>query len=107
MKRLPVNRTKEFKWNTRQELYDYFQEKFGLGTDSVDAEISDVLDVFSLRKGETIKPQELWQKVGKSLESRLVGACLQFQRPSDLKKKSQEEKKEKTEGAEFVGWYEI
>lgn len=105
MKRLRVNRTKNFKWNTRQELYDYFHENFGLGKQAVDREISDVLDDFSLRKGEAIKPQELWQKVGKSLESRLVGACLEYQEV--IIEECQEDNEERSQGTEFLGWYEI
>ncbi|MFW6245256.1 MAG: hypothetical protein ACOC36_05155 [Fibrobacterota bacterium] len=106
MKRLRVNRTKNFKWNTRQELYDFFKENYGLGKQKVDREISDVLDDFSLRKGEAIKPQELWQKVGKSLENRLVGAC-QLQQHQGGIEECEEDQEEHSEGSEFVGWYEI
>ncbi len=110
MERLRVNRTNNFKWNTRQELYDYFLAHFGLNKERVDSEISDVLEIFSLRKGESIKPQELWQKVGKTLEHRLVGSCLcENQSDTDYNQGESDKNSEKCndEPSEFFGWYEI
>lgn len=71
MERLHVNRTSNFKWESREELYDYFKEKYNLDREQVDEEITRCREVFSLRKGEAIRPPELWQKAGCALEDRL------------------------------------
>ena len=73
MERLPVNRTVNFKWDSREELYDYFKEKYNLDREQIDEEIEKAREEFSLRKGEMIRPQELWQKVGRTLEDKLAG----------------------------------
>ena len=74
MDRLHVNRTENFKWNTRHELYQYFSASFGLNRVAIDSEISSVIEIFALRRGEPIKPQELWQRVGKTIENKLIGS---------------------------------
>jgi S-adenosylhomocysteine hydrolase len=61
-------RTAAFRWNSRQELYSYFKDKFGLEKDEIDEEIDRVMAKFHPRKGESIKTQELWEKVGNDLE---------------------------------------
>lgn len=64
-------RTGSFAWPTKQELYDYFEHMHGIDRAVVDAEIESVRDSFKLRKGRPINPQELWEKVGRNLESSL------------------------------------
>jgi len=70
--RLRVNRTKNFKWESLQDLYDYFELKYNLSKEQIDEEIARCRENFSLRKGEAIRTTELWQKVGNALEDRLT-----------------------------------
>lgn len=63
-------RTEEFRWNTRYELYDYFRKNFSLAKKDVDVEIHAVMETFKPRKGRVIRTQELWQKVGLTLEQK-------------------------------------
>ena len=72
MDRLHVNRTSDFKWESREELYSYFGEKHNLTKEQIDEEITRCREGFALRKGEAIRPPELWQKVGCALEDRLA-----------------------------------
>ena len=74
MNRLHVNRSEEYKWPTRQDLYDYFSKNYSLEQSEIDSEIESVKKFFAIREGEAIKPQELWQKVGKNLEHRHAGS---------------------------------
>ena len=71
MERLPVKRTSNFKWDSRKELYDYFIEKYDLSKEQIDDEINKARETFGIRKGEVIRPQELWQKAGRALEDKL------------------------------------
>jgi hypothetical protein len=64
-----IKRATVFRWNTKQELYDYFQVKYGLSKKDIDDEIQHAMQTFHLRKGQVIKTQELWQKVGYNLEN--------------------------------------
>ena len=61
-------RTKQFKWDSRLELYTYFKDHYGLDRKIIDREIDIVMNRFSHRIGESIKTQELWEKVGSHLE---------------------------------------
>jgi hypothetical protein len=70
MKKTSISRTKNFRWNTKHELYAYFKENYGLTEDIIDKEIDDVMTRFRPRKGQIIRTQELWQKVGQELESK-------------------------------------
>jgi hypothetical protein len=65
-------RTDSFTWHSKQELYDYFNDMYKVRRSDVDREIERSIKVFQLRKGRPINPQELWEKVGVSLEKRLV-----------------------------------
>ena len=69
MKNDHSKRTASFRWNTRLELYDFFHLKYGLSKEQVDNEIDRVMAKFRPRKGQVIRTQELWQKVGMILES--------------------------------------
>ncbi|KMQ50049.1 hypothetical protein CHISP_3003 [Chitinispirillum alkaliphilum] len=73
MDRLFVNRTENYRWPTRHDLYDYFYKIYSLEQSEIDSEIESVKDSFKIRSGEAIRPQELWQKVGKNLEHRYAG----------------------------------
>ncbi|MDR0305218.1 MAG: hypothetical protein LBI42_00075 [Chitinispirillales bacterium] len=73
MERLPVNRTLKFKWDSREELYEYFKDKYNIGKEQIDEEIEKARKEFALRKGEAIRTQELWQKVGCTLENKMAG----------------------------------
>ncbi len=80
MKEKPsVSRTANFRWSSKVELYNYFMEKYGLDKETIDREIEDVMAVFRPRKGQIIRTQELWQKVGQVLESKRNPATRQKQ----------------------------
>jgi hypothetical protein len=66
-------RTQDFKWHSKQELYGYFDETFGLQKQHVDREILMVRANFKERKNQTINTAELWQKVGLNLERKFGG----------------------------------
>lgn len=72
MEKQQVERTQAFKWNSKLELYSYFDEKYGMNRDIVDGAIAKTIKGFHPRKHQVIKTQELWQKVGNILE----GDCL-------------------------------
>ncbi|MDG5817041.1 hypothetical protein QA601_18230 [Chitinispirillales bacterium ANBcel5] len=74
MNRLHVDRTDKYRWNTRHELYTYFDKKYGMKKTDIDSEISSVIKNFKLRQGCPIKTQELWQRVGKTIENKLIGS---------------------------------
>ena len=63
-------RSEEFKWHSKQELYVYCQETFGLLSRHVDKEINAVMEDFKVRKYRPINIEELWQKVGTNLEKK-------------------------------------
>jgi hypothetical protein len=63
-------RAAEFKWHSKQELYTYCNETFGLLERHVDKEINLVLEDFKVRKYQPINIEELWQKVGMNLENK-------------------------------------
>ena len=63
-------RTDNFRWHTRWELYDYFRKNYNLIKKDVDSEIHAVMETFKPRKGRVIKTAELWQKVGLNLEDK-------------------------------------
>lgn len=65
-------RTDSFTWHSKQELYEYFHDMYKIRRSEVDQEIEESMKLFQLRKGRPINPQELWEKVGASLERRLV-----------------------------------
>ncbi|NLG18704.1 MAG: hypothetical protein GX556_15350 [Fibrobacter sp.] len=69
-KKSSVSRTVNFRWSSKVELYNYFMEKYSLDKEAIDREIEDVMAVFRPRKGQIIRTQELWQKVGQVLESK-------------------------------------
>lgn len=60
-----------FTWDSKQDLYEYFNGMYGISGDEVDVEIERVLESFRVRQGTPIDTQELWQKVGADLERRL------------------------------------
>jgi 4-diphosphocytidyl-2-C-methyl-D-erythritol kinase len=64
-------RTGSFRWNSKQELCDYFNRQYGLTRKIVETEINEVMKTFRLRQGEAVTTQELWQKVGIDLEKKL------------------------------------
>ncbi len=66
-----VERTNRFHWETRQDLYSYFVEKQGLTPSELDEKIEAARASFRLRKGQAIRTQELWQKVGLDLTRQL------------------------------------
>jgi 4-diphosphocytidyl-2-C-methyl-D-erythritol kinase len=66
-----LQRTGAFRWNSKQELCDYFNRQYGLTRKIMDAEIREASGTFRLRRGEAVMTQELWQKVGTSLEKKL------------------------------------
>ena len=66
-----LDRRKEFRWNTRQELYTYFKEIHEVDKLDVDKEIHRVTAIFRPRKGQHIHTYELWEKVGSDLERSL------------------------------------
>ena len=67
------NRTDTFRWHSKQELYTYFDETYGLKQHHVDMEIVNVGENFKIRKNQTINTAELWQKVGLNLERKFGG----------------------------------
>jgi aerobic-type carbon monoxide dehydrogenase small subunit (CoxS/CutS family) len=79
MERLHVNRTSNFKWESREELYDYFQEKYNLSKEQIDEEVARCREEFALRKGEAVRTTELWQKVGCVLEDRYAFSTQKMQ----------------------------
>ena len=62
--------TLTFKWESKQELYTYFDETFGLKKQHIDKEIQSVREDFKIRKDQMINTAELWQKVGMNLEKK-------------------------------------
>lgn len=67
-------RTDDFDWFSKQELYKHFQGMYDVDEPTINREIDKALKSFTLRKGRPINTQELWQKVGKSIEKRLCKA---------------------------------
>jgi hypothetical protein len=65
-------RTGQFHWETRQQLYDYFSDNFGLPKAKVDTVIEAAMKEFRVRQGQAIQTKELWQKVGKTLQKLMV-----------------------------------
>jgi 4-diphosphocytidyl-2-C-methyl-D-erythritol kinase len=65
-------RTGLFRWNSKQELCDYFNRQYGLSRKIVEGEINQVMKTFQLRQGEAVTTQELWQKVGINLEKKIA-----------------------------------
>jgi hypothetical protein len=63
-------RTTAFKWHSKQELYTFFDEIYGLKKIHVDKEINSVRSNFKLRKNQSINTVELWEKVGRNLEKK-------------------------------------
>ena len=66
-------RSSDFRWHSKQELYTYCADTFGLMEHHVDNEIQRVLEDFKVRKYQPIKIEELWQKVGINLEKKFGG----------------------------------
>ena len=64
-------RIENFTWNSRQDLYKYFKDKFQIEKPEVNNAIYKAMASFRLRKGRPIDPRELWQKVGCNLKRRL------------------------------------
>jgi 4-diphosphocytidyl-2-C-methyl-D-erythritol kinase len=64
-------RTGSFRWNSKQELCDYFNRQYGLTRKIIEIEIKEASATFRLRQGEAVMTQELWQKVGITLEKKL------------------------------------
>jgi hypothetical protein len=60
-----------FRWHSKQELCDYFEIHYGLSKKLIDSEIALAMKSFKLRKGEAIKPPELWQKAGLAMEKKI------------------------------------
>ena len=67
----PKKRTSTFRWNSKQELYAYFDKTHGLKKERIDKEIKGVRANFKIRKYQIIHTAELWQKVGLNLEKKL------------------------------------
>jgi hypothetical protein len=67
-------RTLTFRWESKQELYTYFDETYGLKKQHIDKEIKSVREDFKIRKDQMINIAELWQKVGMNLEKKF-GVC--------------------------------
>jgi hypothetical protein len=68
MEKQMVERTQNFKWNSKIELYTYFGEKYGINREIVDGAIASTIRIFRPRKHQMIRTQELWEKVGNVLE---------------------------------------
>jgi hypothetical protein len=64
-------RTSRFHWQNKQELYGFFITAYCISRDEIDKEIDSAIASFQLRKGQAIKTQELWQKVGLNLIKKL------------------------------------
>ncbi len=65
------NRHDSYRWNSKQELCDYFSIHYGLNRTVVEAEITEVTKLFRVRRGRAINTPELWQKVGLHLEKKI------------------------------------
>jgi hypothetical protein len=72
METLFAKRTESYRWDTKLDLYAYFESKYNISQSVVDNEIERVKKLFRPRKGCLIKTQELWEKVGTSIE-RILG----------------------------------
>ena len=64
-------RIENFTWNSRHDLYQYFEKEYHIKQSEVNKEIYKVMKSFRLRKGRPIDARELWQKAGSNLERRL------------------------------------
>lgn len=69
-----VNRTKQFKWDSRYDLYNYFLKNHSIDKECVDLRINQTMLNFRPRRGQAIHIRELWQKVGIDIE-RELGIC--------------------------------
>jgi len=67
----PEQRKATFRWNSKQELCDYFSIHYGFSKKLVEAEIAKATKLFRVRKGQEIRTPELWQKVGLHLEKKI------------------------------------
>jgi hypothetical protein len=63
-----IQRTKRFRWNSKNSLYNYFYKHYDIGREIVDKEITNSTKTFKQRQGQPFRPAELWQKVGVKLE---------------------------------------
>ncbi len=68
------NRTKQFKWDSRCDLYNYFSKNHSLDKERIDLRIDQTMIKFRPRRGQAIHTRELWQKVGLDIE-RELGVC--------------------------------
>jgi len=64
-------RTTDFKWNSKLDLYEYFEDVFKISRERIDREIDVAMGSFVVRKGCQVNTRELWQKVGTKLEREL------------------------------------
>lgn len=69
MKDIFIERTTNFRWNSRFELYEFFKDKYSIDSNVVDQIINRVIADFKPRAGQIVRTQELWQKVGLVLEN--------------------------------------
>jgi hypothetical protein len=72
----PDKRQNSFRWNSKQELCDYFSIHHGLSKKLVEAEIEEAIRSFRIRKGQAIQTLELWQKAGLAIEKKITEANL-------------------------------
>lgn len=61
-----IERKTEFKWHSRQDIYDFFTQT-GLSVRDIDERIKKAFDNFVVRSGAPINTDQLWQKVGDSM----------------------------------------
>lgn len=75
-KKIAGKRTSAFRWHSKQELYAYFSDVYGLKQHHVDNEIVRVKAIFKIRSNQAIRTAELWQKVGLNLENKFGGGLI-------------------------------
>lgn len=63
-----IQRTKRFRWNSKNSLYNYFHKYYGINQETIDKEISNSRKSLKPRQGKAPRSVELWQKVGTILE---------------------------------------
>ena len=63
-----IQRTKRFRWNSKNSLYDYFHKYYDINQDTIDKEITNSRKTLKPRQGKAPRSVELWQKVGITLE---------------------------------------
>ena len=71
-KSIVKKRVENYTWNSRQDLYKYFDTEYHINRSEVNKAIYLAMKSFRLRRGKPIDPRELWEKAGSSLKKRLT-----------------------------------